>query len=880
MQSPAPPRLPLWIVERRTRACDRDEVAGDLIEEHQLRAATDPRGARRWLWRQALSSLTPTFARRAAGRDAFPRRSIMRGFIQDIRFSARLLRQQPMLSSVAVLSLVIGLGLNLVLFTVANAVLYRPLPVPDPGSLVLFGLQRPTNVAHNFSYFAYETLRRETHAVAPLVAYSSRRGAISFGNETMSKDGELVSGTFFTGLGVPMAQGRGLTPDDDRAGAPPATVLSSHLWRERFGDTALAGQALAINGTAFAIVGIADARFHGMFPGTRADFWVPLANSSALTGRDLLSAKTTSWLYLMGRLSPGVSMQTARDQMDPTMAAMLASLGMTPQPLVARAGARGTDMLSARLESPLRLLMFAAGLVLLVAGVNVANLQLARNAARRRELAVRAALGAGRSRIVRLLVVDGFMLAVPAAAAALVAALAFRGAALGLITRFGEPVTLSAPLDLRTWLFAGAATIGVALFVGLLSAWQGARPVASALAEGGRGETGSRQRLQRVMVVVQFALSMTLLVGATLLVRSVWNLRATDLGFSTNVVAIHVAPRDAQISGGAAAQYLNDVIARVASVPGVTAASAASVMPLDFGGSRMSVTVPGYTPAPDEDMELNYLRVAPAYFETMEIPIARGRTFDARDVSPGPIRVIVNETMARRYWPGGDAVGRQLVIFSAGAPDAEVIGVVPDVRYRMVREAARPSFYLPFDAAAFPEGVIHARTSGDPALMIETLRRVVAEVHPGIPVARALSVEAQAMRNIADERMAGALGGVLGMSALLLAAAGLYGTMAFAVRLRTREIGVRMALGARSADVSALVVKQGFGLVLIGAVVGLAGAFWAGRALESQLYGVSPADAGSFLAAAALLGGAALLAAWIPARRATRVDPVIALRDT
>jgi predicted permease len=878
---PRPPRLPLGLLRWTLPRADRDPVLGDVVEEFEARAIEDPTAARRWLWRQALASLLPNLRRSiAASPSSSPERrgAFVRGALTDLRFSLRLLGQQRLLALVALTSLVVGLGLNVLLFTVANAVLYRPLPVRDPESLVLLARQRPTGVAQNFPYRAYEALAQRRDVLATTTAYASRAAGLRFGDETVSMEGELVSGSFFDGLGVPMRMGRGLSPSDDVTGAAPAAVVSSSLWRQRYGDAPLSGQTLTVNGTAFTIVGITGDPFRGMFAGSAADFWLPLAHAAVVTERDLRAFPNTSWLFVLGRLAPGVSREAARDALDPVITAMLRAAGADPEPLIANPGARGSDALSPRLERPLRLLMLAAGFVLLVACVNVANLQLARNAARRRELAVRSALGAGRAQLTRLLLMDAAIITAPAALLAVGVAWFGRQAALGLITRFGRPVELAAPLDFRVLAFAAAASLACAVIIGLLSGWQGTRTPASALADGGRGETGSRHRLQRGLVVVQFALSMTLLVGAALLVRSVANLRAIDLGFATSVVLVEVMPGDAKIPPDRRAQYVDAAIARAAEVPGVEASSAAHVLPLDFGGSRMSLTIPGYEPAPDEDMELNYLRVTPGYFETMEIPIVRGRVFDARDVAGAPPAIVVNETMARRFWPGGDAVGRRVLVSDAGPP-GEVIGIVRDVHYRMVRESARPSFYVSFAQMPFGQAVIHARTAGDPAALVETLRRAVAEVHPQVPIARAMSLEEQMLRNIADDRMAEAVAAVLGISALLLATAGLYGTMAFTVRRRTREIGVRLALGAAVHDVRRLVLRQGLALVLSGAVAGALASMLVSQALASQLYGVPPLDPVSLFAALLILSGAAVTAVWLPARRATKIDPIIALRD-
>lgn len=874
----APPRLALWILARATSARDRDEVIGDIIEDFGRLAATDPRAARAWCWRQARRALLPG-PRVAARARANPHggQSMFRGLAAEVRYSARLLTAQPLLSLVAMTSLVIGLGLNLLLFTVAGAVLYRPLPVTDPESLVILGLQRPANVAHNFSYPAYQLLAEDSASLASLVAYASRDGGLTFSVDTISRPGEIVSGNFFTSLGVPMIEGLGLTDQDDTRSSPPAVVISEPLWRERYAAAPLAGQTLVLNNTAFTIVGVTSSRFHGMFTGSRADFWVPAAHSPVIGGRDLLAEPRTSWLWVLGRLRAGATREAARAELDARLAPFLAGNGLPPQPLVASRGARGSDMMSERYEARLQILMAAAAFVLLVACVNVANLQLARNAARRRELAVRAALGAPRALIARLLMIDAVLIAVPAGAVALALAAAGRGRALGLITTFGRPVDLAAPIDASVWAAAAALVLASAIFVGAISAWQGTRAVAGTLAAGGRGGTDSRQRLQRGLVTVQFALSMTLLVGAALLVRSATNLRDIDLGFTSSVVMVEVLPGDAQITGARAVRYLEEAARRAAAVPGVEAAAVAHVMPLDFGGERTSVAVPGYEATDGEDMELNYLRVSAGYFATMRIPIVRGRAFDATDTAAAAPRVIVNETMAQRYWKDGDAVGRFL---NVGDSPAEVVGVVADAHYRMVRETSRPSFYVPLAQLPFARGVIHARTIGDPALLVETLRREVAAVNPRVPVARAVSLEAQRRLNIAEDRMAEAIGVTLGVSALLLAAAGLYGTMAFAVRRRTREIGVRMALGARASDVRGLVLRQGLALVAAGSLLGALGAGGVGRLLENQLYGVAAVDPAAIGAAFALLTATALLAAWMPARRATRVDPSIALRDT
>ena len=810
----------------------------------------------------------------------------MRSVLQDITFGLRLLRHQPLMAIAGMLSLAIGLGLNVLLFTVANAILFRPLPLAGADRLVMVQMQHEHGVAMDFSYPSYLHLR---HASADVfdtfVAYSSPSVSARVGSGAAeSLDGEYVTGNFFLDLEVPMASGRPLTPADDRPEAPPAMVVSAAFWRAHFGSTPLAGQTVLMNETHFTIVGIADARFFGTEIGRTADFWVPIGQMFALEREDFRNRPTMSWLVLMGRLKPGVARETAEARLAPAAAAFFQSAGFPPRKLMLADGSQGDSDLPRNIGEPLRLLLAASICVLLIACVNVANLQLARATARRQELAVRAALGAGRGRLIGLLLADAIILTVPAGVAAIAAAALWKDSAARLIARWGDPVTLTMPIDLRVAGVALGMTTTAALLVGGISAWLSTRRVPSlSLAEGGRAGIGGAARTQRVLVVVQFALSMTLIAGAALLVRTVNELRGADLGFSRNLVLVDVAPGQRGYTRDTLGRYYSAAFEKVHQVPGVEAAAIAHVMPLDFGGSRQTIAVAGYTPKADEDMELNNIRVSPKYFSVLEIPLVAGREFDERDTPSQPVRIIVNETMAKRYWPNGQAVGRlvRLGPQRPGRPafDVEVIGVAADVRYRMVREGPRPTFYISTSQAPIGFFVLHVRTSGSPEARLGEIERAIASVDPGVPVARAFTLNGQLDRNIATERMARSIAMALAVAALILAATGLYATMAFAVRRRTREIGVRMALGASRSDVSSMVVRQGLALVASGVILGAAGAFWAGRIIESHLYGVSPGDPGSFAGSAAILAAVAILATWIPARRATRVDPVTALRD-
>jgi predicted permease len=880
-------RLALWLQERSLSAAERDPIVGDLLEEFESRAFQDRRLATRWLWEQTLRSVVPNVRRRLRTDRMTPGTApargarMLNGLATDLRFALRLLRRQPLTAAVGFISLAAGLGLNVLLLTLADAVLLRPLPLREPHRLVLLLLQRETGLMHNFSYPEYQDLRDGTRSLESLVAYGSAEATIAAADGATSVDGAVVSGNFFEALGVPMRTGRGLTTQDDRPQATPAVVISDRLWRSRFGSAALAGQTISLNRQLFTVVGVAASRFQGMDVGKDAAFWIPLAHSREIVGGDFLGRRTMSWLTVMGRLRADITMDAARQELDALLRHVRKATGREFEPVVLRPGERGDSMLSEQLASPMLLLLGAGALVLLVACLNVANLQIARTDGRRLELAVRAALGARQVQLIRLMLIDGLLFGLAAGAAGIVLALVVKDRARSLIALYGDPVSVRIPIDGRVIAAALALSLVAALVIAMLSTWQVVRRRAADALADGRAATPAHRATQRGLVVAQVALSMGLLTGAALLVRTLDRLRQTDLGFDAHHIAVvQVSPEMGRLSSGAAVSYFDDVVRTVAALPGVQSAGVSHVMPLDFGGSRMSVDVAGYRPSPDEDMELNFARVTPGYFATLGVPVRQGRSFDEHDRAGQPERIIVNETMARRFWPDGRPVGR-FVRFDARSPyDVEVIGVVPDVHYRMVREEPRPSFYVPLAQVPAATGVIHVRVAGDPAARVDELRRAVATVNPLVPVIRAYPLLDQIERNIADERMAVAIGMTLAGVALLLATAGLYATMAFLVGRRTREIGVRVALGAQTSDVQSLLLREGVMLAVFGVAGGLALSLWVGRTLRAQLYGVSPADVVSLLIAAFILSGAALLASWIPARRASRVDPVVALRES
>jgi predicted permease len=746
--------------------------------------------------------------------------------------------------------------------------------------------RRSDHMNHNFSYQDFVEFRRSARGFTDLIAYAQMRPTVGRQDGAEVVEGELVSGSFFPTLGVRVAIGRGLSSADDQPDAPPAVVISEALWR-RIGGAAdsLDGRTIVLDGQPFTIAGVAASPFRGMEVGRDVRVWAPLRYQRILMpvngGVDLLSRPTGSWLTIMGRLADGVTAPMGVDELN-RLEAGLPKTANRPRTRVfaLEPGGQGDSMLPSATRQPLTLLLAAALLVLVVACANVAGLLLARASERERELAVRTALGATRGRLSRLLLAEALVLGAGSTAIALGVSIFAARLAVPLLARYGAPVTLDVGLDWRVIVFASAIGLGATTGFGLVPVAAALRrSLAPALTDGGRAaSTGRRRALaRRGLVVVQFALSLALVVVATLLARTLYNLRTAPVGFDLEHLAIlQVDPAGAGYKGARMAQYLDEATARLAAVPGVRAVGYASVVPLDFGGWRSTIAIPGYQPAPNEDLEINLNLVSPRYFDAMGIRALDGHVFDGHEQAGAPLEAVVNESMARRYWKDTRAVGRQFVF----APDRPitVVGVVPDVKYRMLREEAGPSFYLAAAQDAPSAGAFHVRTVDAPERVLELLRRTLAETDFTVPITRARSLREQAALNVNDERLAMTIALALAGAAVLLAAVGLFGAMSYAVGQRTREIGVRMALGAAPGDVGRLVIRQGLALAIGGSAAGIALGWILARSIESRLFGVEPADVTSLVVAVVTLAGVGLIASWWPARRAARVDPVIALR--
>jgi len=822
-------------------------------------------------------------------------------FWQDLRYGFRMLIRNPGFTAVAVIALALGIGANSTIFSLVNALLLRPLPVERPEELAaLYTSDFSSGPYGTSSYPDYVDFRDRNDVLSGLVAYMMTPLSMSVGGSNERIFSEVVSGNYFSVLGVKPALGRGFLPEEDRTpGARPVMVISHKLWRVRFGaDPGIVGRSVDLNGHAFTIVGVAPEKYSGLMRGFVVDSWIPaMMMEQALPGSDNLVSRGSRGFQVMGRLKPGVTLNQAK-----------ANFGVIAQQLFTewpqewnniRNESRTISLLpesEARVMPGFRtplvifvaLLMAVVALVLLIACANVANLLLARAATRRKEIAIRLSLGAGRGRLIRQLTTESLLLALLGGAAGLL--LALWGS--NLLMAFKPPVSVPIEIDLRIdWRVVGF-TLGVSLLTGLLfglaPALAASRPdlVASLKDEAGEPVVGrGRGRLRSTLVIVQVALSLLLLISSGLFLRSLRNASSIDPGFDADNLLI--MSMDLQLQGykeAAGTNFSKQLLERVRALPGIESASLSDSLPLGMDGARRGITIEGYTGQPGENMEVNSSVVGPGYIETLRIPVIRGRTFSTQDRDGAPGVVMINEAFARRYWPGQDPVGKhiQMGVGRNGAridsPYLEVVGIVKDGKYSTLGEEPTPFFYLNQAQRYQPSPTLIVRTRGNPTDYLRAVRNEVAALDKSLALYDVKTMRQHLSYALLPARVAGSVLGIFGLVALILAAAGIYGVMAHSVAHRTREIGIRMALGAQALDVLKLIVRQGMKLVLIGMVIGSAGAFAVTRSMSSLLYGISATDPFTFIGIAVLLAVVALLACFIPARRATKLDPTVALR--
>jgi predicted permease len=843
------------------------------------------------------------------------------GFSRDLRIGLRQLGKSPAFTGIAVVSLALGIGANTAVFSLVNDVLLRSLPVSNPDELVLFRTVegvggRLSRAGENngsidpatgresstsFSLLTFETFRSHHPALSEVFAFApfQRVHVLVDSQPETAILGQLVSGNYHQGLGVPAVLGRTLTPADDEPSAEPVAVISYRYWANRFGhDPSVVGKVVQINRVPVIVVGVTPRGFAGaMQIGESADITVPLIHHTRVQPERAANRSEPWywWVRVMGRLAPHASAAQARAGLEPILQetarqGWLAGSSLAPASgaampalptLAADPGGQGENDIRRQYRRSLRTLMGLVGLVLLAACANVANLLVARGAARRREIAMRLALGATRARIVSQLLAESLWLAVAGAALGTVLAYQGRGLLVALRQFSGSPVVLATTLDAGVVAFTAGIAVATALAFGLAPALRATRTDLAAEFQGGMRPLGggARSRLGQGLMVVQIALSLVLLVGTGLFVRTLRNLQGVDPGFNPRQLAVFRIDANSAGHGRAELPALQARIQeRLASLPGVRAATFSSNPLLAGVRSSRRLSLPGDA-APAQVFPTN--GVAPNFFAAMEMPLLAGRAFTDRDSGGAPRVAIVNQKLARQLFGAANPVGRRLLFGarpSEAAHEVEIVGVARDAKYTSLRQDAPATVYLPAAQQVDGTANYYVRVTGNPAAMFAAIRAAVREVDPTLPLIDLRTNDEQIERISGEERLFARLSGVFGAVALALACVGLYGLMSFMVIRRTGEIGVRMALGARPAQVLRLVLRESLALLVLGTVLGTMAAQGASRFVESMLFGLTPGDPLTYGSVAAGLVAVALLAALIPARRAAQVDPLVALR--
>jgi putative ABC transport system permease protein len=830
----------------------------------------------------------------------------MDGFLQDLRLAARALRRNPGFAFVVVLTLGLGIGANAAIFSLLDQVLLRSLPVKDPARLVLVSgpgsrsgrMSSHTNEVAPLSEPMLRALRERNRVFEGIAAFYLTTVHVGVGRETAEASAEIVTGDYFRVLGVGPAVGRVLGPSDDvTPGGHPVVVLSHAYWMRRFGgDPSVVGRPVQVNGQPMTVVGVTARGFQGLEVGRSADVFAPAAMKASLTpGWDGLGDWRSYWLHAIARLAPGFTPVSAHAQLDVIYAQALqedakhlksvrskeSMQRFLTKKLALLPGGRGTSGLRSRFSAPLIVLMGMVGLVLLIACANVANLLLARSAARQRDIAVRLAVGAGRGHLVRQLLVESGLLGLLGAAAGVGVAAVTTRVLLRSLPLNGAPA-LSAAVDARVALFALGAGLVTTLLFGLAPALSSTRPaLASALRAGSGRVTGAPARFRKGLVVAQVALSLLLLIGAGLFVRSLKNLLALDPGFSPErLTAFTVDPSLSGMDAERSQAFLVRLRESLAALPGVTGASMARVGVLSGDDDSSTVKVEGYEAKEQEDMNPRVNQVGVGFFETLGMRLVQGREFDARDTAGSPKVAVVNEAFARYFYKTASPIGRRIAWGrNEKGFEVEIVGVVRDAKESGLRDITPRFVYTPLTQAELPgSATYYVRSAGAPATVASAIRSAVTREDAAVPVTDMKTMERQVDESLFTERLVAGLSAAFGLLATLLAAVGLYGVTSWSVARRTQEIGLRMALGAERKTILKLILGEVGLLTGIGIGFGLPAAIVLGLLVRSQLFGVSSADPLTLLVSTLTLSLVTLAAGFLPARRAMSVEPLVALR--
>jgi putative ABC transport system permease protein len=833
----------------------------------------------------------------------------MHALWQDVRYGLRMLAKHPGFTAIAVLTLALGIGANTAIFSLLNQILLRQLPVKNPGELSLLRSPGPKSGhvwsdgddSEIFSYPLYKGLAKNTSVFDGVIARYSFSASISNHGQTDLGSGELVSGNYFQTLGVGAAMGRVLTPEDDVVpGGHPVVVLSHAYWAQHFGaDASVLNKTILVNNTEMTIVGVAQSGFAGIQVGQTPNLFVPMMMKGQMTPiRNGLDDWNDSWLAILARRKPGVSLKQAEAGINaeygPLLEQQLATIKRWDEKkrqtflnkkIVLSSGAQGRTTLQRDSGPALSALFAMAALVLLISCTNVANILLAQGAARQREFAIRTALGAGRGRVMRQVMAESLLCAFAGGALGLVIGVWLMDLLTRAVVSEGGIRGLSSKVDGSILWFAIGATVASGLLFGLVPAWRVTRATVSEMLknQGSTSSAGpSHVRFRKFLVAGQVAFTLLLLTGATLFTRTLWNLRKQNLGINTEkVITFSIAPQLNGYDMSKTVRFVDQLRERVAALPGVRGVGSSEIALLtgtDMGGN---ITIEGRENLESDLSHVNFDAVSPNYFSTLGVPLLRGREFNAGDTGASPKVAIINEAMAKMFFPKRDPIG---VHFAQGGgndvkPNIEIVGIVKNAKEANVRTEDRPYFYLPYSQVKALIGMsFYVRTQQDSLLVTNELREAVRQLDANLPVYELKTVERVVDEDLFTERMVAGLSASFGGLAALLAALGIYGVLAYLVVQRTREIGIRMALGARPGNVRFLIFREVGFMVFSGVAVGLPLAYGLARLSESLLFGVKAGDPLIYVLTLGVIAVVASAACYIPARRATRVHPIVALR--
>ena len=819
--------------------------------------------------------------------------------LPGLRYAFRNLRRSPLFTNVALLSLALGIGANTAVFTIADQVLLRQVPVRNARALVNIRTSGPQSGMiwgnDRFSYPMFQDLRDHNTVLRGVAGRFSTPVNLTYNNRSERIQAELVTGTWFDTLGLDTAIGRGIAPEDDRIpNAHPIAVLTYDFWHTRFSaNPAILNQTILLNGHPMTVVGVAARGYHGFDTGARVDVLVPTMMKARMTPTwNGLGDRRVIWLQLAGCLKPGGTIARARASLEPYYHALLilemrtmrfpserSRAEFAAKPLLFEAGGKGVSDLRDGSAEPLQILMAIVGLLLLIACANVANLLLARAVNRRKEIAVRLALGAGRWALIRQLLTESLLLALAGGALGILFAWWTGAALLGVVADSATPIT--ATPDARVFAFTFALSAVTGILFGLAPAWQATSPELAAVLKDQAASisAGSHLRLRKVLVVSQVALSLLLLIAATLFTRSLNNLKNVDLGFQRDrLLSFSVDPSLGGYKPDRIRSFGEALQQRIGETRGVQSAAIGTVSVIAGDEDTATIAIPGRQTKEGEDMNPWIDSVGPEYFRTMGIPLLAGREFTVHDRAGTPLVAVVNDVFAKYYFGGESSIGRRFR-FASRPDEIEITGVVRASKYSTVDEAPHKVVYLPYLQGQNPGSlVLYVRTAGDPGSLFATIRKEASALDAALPVTAMRTMSDQVDASLASQRMMAGLSLFFGILATFLAAIGIYGVMAYTVSRRTREIGIRVALGAGRASLLRLVMREVVILTAAGVAISIPIAIAFTRLVRAQLYGLAPTDPLSILVAALVLTGVALAAGYIPAERATRVNPISALR--